>query len=214
MPSATSSEIAPVGMTAISSSGPPAPRRMTEPLPNCRSICAIASSRACRRSLFASAMRISLNLLPIAHCSTSFSAFEHSRCRLAAASMSGHSDTARGLLGEPRSGQLGVTGAARGELAAYQPNAGDADPAELVRVCGPQGTCEGPVRPGPAHPAEGDVRGKWPRVAGEADRRERLVHAAGQLDHRARAFGHAGPDHPGTRDRRKGPEAPERRVED
>src|SRR3989441_13034034 len=57
MPSATSSESAPVGTTAISSSGPPAPRRMTEPLPNCRSIVEMASSRACFRSVFTSAMR-------------------------------------------------------------------------------------------------------------------------------------------------------------
>ena len=48
---------APVGMTAISSSGPPAPSRMTAPLPNCRSIWEIARSSACRRSLFTSAMR-------------------------------------------------------------------------------------------------------------------------------------------------------------
>src|SRR5262245_20318157 len=57
MPSAWSSESAPVGMTEISSSGPPAPSRMTEPLPNCRSICEMASSSACRRSFLLSAMR-------------------------------------------------------------------------------------------------------------------------------------------------------------
>ena len=63
-PSATSSERAPVGMTAISSSGPPAPRRMTEPLPNCRSIWAIARSSACRRSFLVSAMLISFARWP------------------------------------------------------------------------------------------------------------------------------------------------------
>src|SRR6266545_8230351 len=57
MPSASSSVSASVGMTEISSSGPPAPNRMTEPLPNCRSICEIASSRACRRSFLLSAIR-------------------------------------------------------------------------------------------------------------------------------------------------------------
>src|SRR5207249_9364116 len=70
-------------MTAISSSGPPAPRRMMEPLPNCRSICAIANSSACRRSLFASAMRVSL-FSDVVQCSvTLFSDVrEHSMLRI------------------------------------------------------------------------------------------------------------------------------------
>src|SRR2546425_1421572 len=63
MPRAASSDSAPVGMTATSSSGAPEPSRMTAPLPNCRSICAIARSRACRRSLLTSAMRVSLKCL-------------------------------------------------------------------------------------------------------------------------------------------------------
>ena len=56
---------APVGMTAISSSGPPAPRRMTEPLPNCRSIWEIASSRAWRRSFLLSAIHGSFFLVEV-----------------------------------------------------------------------------------------------------------------------------------------------------
>ena len=45
MPSATSSAIDPVGITSIGTADS-SPRRMTEPLPNCRSIWASAASRA------------------------------------------------------------------------------------------------------------------------------------------------------------------------
>src|SRR2546426_826113 len=133
--------MAPVGMTAISSRGPFAPRRMTEPLPNCRSICAIASSRACRRSLFASAMRLSLHhpRTPAARCVT---AFEHSRGAPAGASMSGHSDTAPDISAEAYGGQLRVSGAPRGQLAAHERGARDADPAELTPRGAPQGLRE------------------------------------------------------------------------
>ena len=58
MPSAASSESAPVGMTAISSRAP-CPSFMMAPLPNWRSIEAMASSRAWRRSLFTSAIGLS-----------------------------------------------------------------------------------------------------------------------------------------------------------
>src|SRR5688500_7501391 len=48
-PSATSSAMEPVGMTAVCTTGR-SPRRITEPLPNCLSICANARSRALSRS--------------------------------------------------------------------------------------------------------------------------------------------------------------------
>src|SRR3954447_20574279 len=48
-PSATSRAIEPVGMTAICMTGR-SPRRITEPLPNCLSICANARSSALSRS--------------------------------------------------------------------------------------------------------------------------------------------------------------------
>src|SRR6059036_2430202 len=204
-PSATSSVMAPVGMTAISSRGPLAPRRMTEPLPNCRSICAIASSRACRRSLFASAMRLSLHH-PRTPTARYVTAFEHSRGAPAGASMSGHSDTAPDISAEAHGGQLRVSGAPRGQLAAHERGARDAHPAELTPRGAPQGLGEGRVSPGLAGPAERDVRGEGPLVAGEAEPRERRVHAAGQIDHRAGACGHPGPDDPRTRQRWEGAE--------
>src|SRR2546428_5462486 len=199
-PSATSSVMAPVGMTAISSRGPFAPRRMTEPLPNCRSICAIASSRACRRSLFASAIRLSLihPRTPAARCVT---AFEHSRGAPAGASMSGHSDTAPDISAEAHGGQLRVSGAPRGQLAAHERGARDADPAELTPRGAPQGLGEGRVSPGLARPAGRYVRGEGPLVAGEAEPREGLVHAAGQIDHPAGPCRHPGPADPRTRHR-------------
>src|SRR2546426_6769134 len=213
-PSATSSVMAPVGMTAISSRGPPAPRRMTEPLPNCRSICAIASSSACRRSLFASAMRLSLNHpRTLAARSVTAFAFEHSRWAPAGASMSGHSDTALDISAEAHGGQLGVSGAPRGQLATHERGARDADPAELTPRGAPQGLGEGRVSPGLARPAERDVRGEGPLVAGEAEPREGLVHAAGQIDHRAGACRHPGPDDPRTRHRGEGAEPPTMGVE-
>src|SRR5215475_7031753 len=55
MPSATSRAIEPVGITAIAMAGR-SPRRITEPLPNCLSICARARSSAFSRSGNAAAM--------------------------------------------------------------------------------------------------------------------------------------------------------------
>src|SRR5215467_6599434 len=49
MPSATSSAIDPVGITDMGTAGR-SPRRITEPLPNCLSICARARSSAFSRS--------------------------------------------------------------------------------------------------------------------------------------------------------------------
>src|SRR4029079_5173131 len=49
MPSAMSRAMEPVGMTSIGARTS-SPRRMTEPLPNCRSIWASAASRALSRS--------------------------------------------------------------------------------------------------------------------------------------------------------------------
>ena len=49
MPSATSSAMEPVGMTSIGVAAR-SPRRITEPLPNCLSICARATSSALSRS--------------------------------------------------------------------------------------------------------------------------------------------------------------------
>src|SRR3954468_8721469 len=49
MPSAMSSAIEPVGITAIGTLGR-SPRRITEPLPNCLSICARATPSAFSRS--------------------------------------------------------------------------------------------------------------------------------------------------------------------
>src|SRR5215475_321109 len=54
-PSATSKAIEPVGITAIGTTGR-SPRRITEPLPNCLSICARARSSAFSRSGTADAM--------------------------------------------------------------------------------------------------------------------------------------------------------------
>src|SRR5437660_7133904 len=124
--------MAPVGMTAISSRGPPAPRRMTEPLPNCRSICEIASSRACRRSFLASAMRLSLFILArilarSLHVSFVI-AFGHSRWPCSGASMSRDSD--RGPKRHLR--QLGVTGSAGPKLAPHQGGAWNQHPAEFT----------------------------------------------------------------------------------
>src|SRR3954465_2303755 len=48
-PRATSSAMEPVGMTAVCTTGR-SPRRITEPLPNCLSICANARSSALSRS--------------------------------------------------------------------------------------------------------------------------------------------------------------------
>src|SRR5438093_7459851 len=205
--------MAPVGMTAISSRGPPEPRRMTEPLPNCRSICEIASSSACRRSFFASAMRLSFNH-PRTLAAPCVIAFGHSRWAPAWASMSGNSDTSPDITAKAHGGQLGITGPAGGELTAHERGARHADPAKFALRAVPQGLGERLASPGLAHPAEGDVRRERPPLAGEAERRERSVDAAGQLDHGVAAFRHARPDDPRARGRRESAEPSQLGVED
>src|SRR5882762_11003180 len=160
--------MAPVGMTAISSSGPFAPRRMTDPLPNCRSICAIASSNACRRSLFASAMRISLDH-PRTLAARCVIAFGHSRWAHTNASMSGHLDPTSDRSAEARRGQLSVPGTPRRELALHQRGARDPEAAERAPGGAAQGLGERRGAPGLTDPAEGDVRGEGPGFPGEAE---------------------------------------------
>src|SRR3989442_5512507 len=133
-------------MTAISSSGPPAPRRMMEPLPNCRSICAIANSSACRRSLFASAMRVSL-FSDVVQCSvTLFSDVrEHSMLLIILGVVRGcrqcpgivtASEGWRPASGEPHGGELCVARAAGREIAPHERHTLDGEPPELASLPG------------------------------------------------------------------------------
>src|SRR5438445_1276351 len=200
-------------MTAISSRGPPAPRRMTEPLPNCRSICEIANSRACRRSFLASAMRLSLFILArilarSLHVSFVI-AFGHSRWPCSGASMSRDSD--RGPKRHLR--QLGVTGPAGPKLAPHQGGAWNQHPAEFTHRREAESLRERGIASGSAHPAERDVGRKRPLPAGKAELGERRVDAAGELDHLGRAVGHAGPDHPWPRARWEGAQPADLRLE-
>src|SRR5262245_26818962 len=197
-------------MTAISSRGPPAPRRMTEPLPNCRSICEIASSRACRRSFLASAMRVSLQLSSHAHCTfRSLSLFGHSRWAFSQPSMSGVQDRAP----EPYRGQLGVTRSLTAELASHEECAGDPHLAEFAG--GPAGERLGErgVGAGLAHPTERDVGRKGPLLARESERGERRVDPPREVDHLRGALRHPGPDDTRPACRRKGAEPKDARLE-
>src|SRR5262245_17303400 len=190
-PSATSRERAPVGMTAISSRGPPEPSRMTEPLPNCRSICEMASSRACRRSFFASAMRLSFIYPRTLAARFVRFAFGHSRWPFSGPSMSEDSDRAS----ERYRGQLGIAGSARVELAAHQERARHAHPTEFPHAAAREGLAERRIPPGSPDPPEGDVGRERPLLAVETARRQRRVDTPRELDHLGRAVHHAGPDH-------------------
>src|SRR5882724_2512793 len=123
--------------------------------------------------------------------------------------MSGHSDTAP----EPQAGQLGVARAAGGQLAAHEGGARNGRPAEFTRRLAPEGVRERGVSPGPTHPAERDVRRKWPRFAGEAECLERPVHAVGQRDHLGCAVRHTRPDDPRPGGRREGAQPSKARLE-
>src|SRR3989304_98025 len=160
---ATAGDAAPGGMTATPPAAPPAPRRMTEPFPNCRSIWAIARSRACRRSFFASAMRISF--------------------ALAVASILGGARDAvnvRGIRHVPERGaaQLRVARALRRELAPHERHARDADAPEVAARGGLEGPGEGGLAPRHAHAPERHVRREGTGLARKAERRAGRAHPA------------------------------------
>src|SRR5256885_16742792 len=183
-------------MTAISSRGPPAPRRMTEPLPNCRSICEIANSRACRRSFLASAMRLSLFILArilarSLHVSFAI-ASGHSRWPCSGASMSRDSDR----IAKRHLRQLGVTGSAGPKLAPHQSGARNPHPAEFTHRREAESLRERGIASRSAHPAEGDVGRKRPLLAGKAELGERRVDAAGAARPPGRGGRPARPQHP------------------
>src|SRR5262245_36042135 len=209
MPSATSRDMAPVGMTAISSRGPPEPSRMTEPLPNCRSICEMASSRACRRSFFASAMRLSFIYPRTLAARFVRFAFGHSRCPFSGPSMSEDSDRPS----ERYRSQLGIAGSARAELAPHQARARHPHPAEFPCAATRESLAERRIAPGSPDPPERDVGRERPLLAGKPERRQRRVDAPGELDHLGRAVKHAGPDHARPSDRRERAEPVDPRLE-
>src|SRR5437867_4567271 len=105
--------------------------------------------------------------------------------------------TAMSLWPEGEAGQVGVAGAAGGEVAAHQRHAGDAlaaeDRARVERL--------GQARVGArrAHAAERDVGRERPRLPREVEGGQRLVHTCGQRGRRLAARLHAGPQHAGAR---------------
>src|SRR5262249_1700045 len=109
--------------------------------------------------------------------------------------------------------QLGIAGPARAQLAAHEGNARNAHAAELTRGPTPESVGERGITARPAHPAERDVRRKWPLLARESERRERRVDASGELGHLRRTVGHSRPQDPRPAGRGKRAETPDARLE-
>src|SRR5262245_25828669 len=116
--------------------------------------------------------------------------------------MSRHLDTT-----SARPAQLGVPGAPRGELASHQGGPRHTEAAERAARGAAQGLGERRGAPGLTDPPQGDVWGKGPGLAGEAERGEGFVDSPRQIAHRAGSRGPAGPDDARSRSRREGPEA-------